>query len=57
MLADKYISIKKTPDELKAQAQGFIFLMTFGLGLLTGNLIDGAIISLFTENSEGYQSI
>ena len=44
---------KKTPDDLKAQAQGFIFLMTFGVGLLTGNLIDGAIISLFTENSGG----
>jgi nucleoside transporter len=44
---------KKAPDELKAQAQGFIFLMTFGLGLLIGNLIDGAIISLFTENSGG----
>jgi len=42
---------KKTPDELKAQAQGFIFLMTFGLGLLVGNLIDGKIISLFTDNS------
>jgi len=44
---------KKAPDELKAQAQGFIFLMTFGLGLLTGNLIDGGIISLFTHNSGG----
>jgi nucleoside transporter len=44
---------KKAPDELKAQAQGFIFLVTFGLGLLTGNLIDGGIISLFTSNSGG----
>jgi nucleoside transporter len=44
---------KKTPDELKAQAQGFIFLVTFGLGLLTGNLIDGGIISLFTDSSGG----
>ncbi len=35
---------KKAPDELKAQAQGFIFLMTFGVGLLAGNLIDGGII-------------
>jgi len=42
---------KKAPDELKAQAQGFIFLMTFGVGLLTGNLIDGGIISLFKESS------
>lgn len=44
---------KKTPDELKSQAQGFIFLVTFGLGLLAGNLIDGKIISLFHDNSTG----
>jgi nucleoside transporter len=42
---------KKTPEELKAQAQGFIFLVTFGLGLLVGNMIDGKIISLFTKVS------
>jgi len=44
---------EKAPDELKAQTQGFIFLVTFGLGLLTGNLVDGGIISLFTESSGG----
>jgi nucleoside transporter len=44
---------KKTPDELKSQAQGFIFLVTFGLGLLAGNLIDGMIISHFHDNSTG----
>jgi len=44
---------KKTPDELKAQAQGFIFLVTFGVGLLTGNLIDGGIISFFTRITDG----
>jgi nucleoside transporter len=44
---------KKAPDELKAQAQGFIFLMTFGVGLLTGNLIDGGIIGLFKDSSGG----
>jgi nucleoside transporter len=44
---------KKAPDELKAQAQGFIFLMTFGIGLLAGNLIDGGIIGLFKETSMG----
>jgi nucleoside transporter len=42
---------KKAPEELKAQAQGFIFLMTFGVGLLVGNLIDGGIISLFKETT------
>jgi nucleoside transporter len=42
---------KKAPEELKAQAQGFIFLMTFGVGLLVGNLIDGGIIGLFKDTS------
>jgi len=44
---------KRAPDELKSQAQGFIFLATFGLGLLAGNLIDGQIINLFMDNSKG----
>jgi nucleoside transporter len=44
---------KKAPDELKSQAQGFIFLMTFGVGLLAGNLIDGGIISIFKNSSGG----
>jgi nucleoside transporter len=44
---------KKAPEELKAQAQGFIFLMTFGVGLLIGNLIDGGIIGLFKDNTGG----
>jgi MFS family permease len=44
---------KKTPNELKSQGQGFIFLVTFGLGLLAGNMICGKIISLFNNNSDG----
>jgi MFS family permease len=44
---------KKAPVELKAQAQGFIFLVTFGVGLLVGNLISGRIIHLY-KSSEGY---
>lgn len=36
---------KKAPKELTAQAQGFIFLMTYGLGLLVGNLICAWIIN------------
>jgi nucleoside transporter len=44
---------KRTPHELKSQAQGFIFLVTFGLGLLAGNLIDGEIIRLFHDKSSG----
>lgn len=39
---------KNAPDELKAQAQGFIFFVTFGIGLLVGNFISGQIIEMFT---------
>ena len=38
---------KKAPAELKGQAQGFIFLVTFGIGLLAGNFISGKIIHEF----------
>lgn len=44
---------RKAPAELRAQAQGFIFLVTFGLGLLAGNLICGEVIHLFS-NEYGY---
>lgn len=44
---------KKTPDELKSQAQGFIFLVTYGLGLLAGNLIGGELIHSFLDDSNG----
>jgi nucleoside transporter len=44
---------KKAPPELKSQAQGFIFLVTFGLGLLTGNFISRQIIENFTIVSGG----
>jgi len=37
---------KRAPKELRAQAQGFIFLMTFGIGLLIGNLVSGKIIEM-----------
>jgi nucleoside transporter len=47
---------KKSPDELKAQGQGFIFLVTFGLGLLIANLLDGQIIHFFTNVSGGIRT-
>ena len=37
---------KKAPAGLRAQAQGFIFLVTFGLGLLVGNFISRRIIEM-----------
>lgn len=44
---------KKAQGELKAQAQGFIFLVTFGVGLLIGNLICGQIIDHY-KTTWGY---
>ena len=44
---------KKAPAELKSQAQGFIFLVTFGLGLLAGNFISSEIINNY-KNELGY---
>jgi MFS family permease len=40
---------QKAPAELKAQAQGFIFFVTFGLGLLVGNFISGQIIEQYSD--------
>lgn len=44
---------KKAPAELRSQAQGFIFLVTFGVGLLVGNLICGHIIGYY-KTAAGY---
>jgi fucose permease len=41
---------KKAPAELKSQAQGFIFFVTFGLGLLVGNFISGQIIEHYSSS-------
>jgi nucleoside transporter len=41
---------KVAPAEIKAQAQGFNFLATFGLGLLVGNFFNGALIEHYTAN-------
>ncbi len=35
---------KKAPKELQAQAQGLLFLITFGVGMLAANFIDGWLI-------------
>jgi len=48
---------KKVPAELNAQAQGFIFFVTFGLGLLVGNFVNGKIIQVFTESVDGVDTI
>lgn len=35
---------KKAPPELQAQAQGFLFLIMFGIGMLVGNTFNGNLI-------------
>ncbi len=39
---------RKAPKEMKAQAQGFLFLAGFGLGLLVGNYLNGLLIDANT---------
>ncbi len=43
---------KVAPQELRAQAQGFIFLVTFGLGIVAGNFINAWLIRFFTITAE-----
>lgn len=47
---------QKAPTELKAQAQGFIFFVTFGLGLLAGNFISGQLIANYSETTDTVRS-
>ena len=42
---------KKAPKEIRAQAQGFMFLITFGIGLLAGNFINGALITKYSTET------
>ncbi len=44
---------KKAPAKLKSQAQGFIFLITFGAGLLVGNFICAKLIDI-NKTAIGY---
>jgi len=42
---------QKVPAGLRAQAQGFIFLVTFGLGMLAGNFISANLLEFFGWSS------
>src|SRR5690554_984273 len=44
---------KKAPAQLKSQAQGFIFLVTFGAGLLVGNFLSARLIHHY-KTTAGY---
>ncbi len=44
---------RKAPASLRAQGQGFIFFVTFGVGLLAGNFISGEIIRIYSFEAAG----
>lgn len=50
---------KKAPPELQAQAQGFLFLIMFGIGMLVGNIFNGKLIDKHSSPvlaaASGYQ--
>ncbi|MCP4375661.1 MAG: nucleoside permease [bacterium] len=39
---------KKAPEEIRGQAQGFIFLITFGVGLVVGTFTFGRLLELYS---------
>ncbi|MCI0486794.1 MAG: nucleoside permease [Blastocatellia bacterium] len=41
---------KKAPGEIRASAQGFIALITYGVGIGLGSVLSGLIVDLFTVN-------
>ena len=41
---------KKAPAEIRAQAQGLIFLICFGIGMLAGNFINVKLITKYTTD-------
>jgi nucleoside transporter len=47
---------KKAPETLRYQAQGLIFFVTFAMGLLIGNFINGWIITFFSITSGDHVS-
>lgn len=50
---------KKAPPEIRAQAQGFLFLATFGIGTLLANFFMGVLLTRYTdaENVTDWTSI
>jgi len=49
---------RKAPKEMKAQAQGLIFLVSFGIGLLVGNFVNGAVLQIGAqEGTKNYYAM
>jgi len=49
---------RKAPKGMKAQAQGLIFLVSFGIGLLVGNFVNGAVLQIGAkEGAKNYYAM
>jgi nucleoside transporter len=48
---------KKAPKEIQASAQGFISLITFGIGMLLGNTLAGFVVDNYVINLENAKTI
>jgi MFS family permease len=46
---------KKAPVTVRGQAQGFLVLITQGLGMLVGNQVFSRVVSHYTTGPEGAQ--
>ena len=47
------MSTRRPPRALNAQAQGFLFLLTFGLGLIIGNYLNGKLLEHYKTSPNG----
>ena len=51
-VAGQVYTDKAVPQEFKAQAQGFLSLITWGVGIFVGNLISGALIDYYKVDGQ-----
>ena len=51
-IAGQVYTDKVVPKELKAQAQGFLSFVTWGVGIFAGNLINGWMVDNFKNNNQ-----
>jgi nucleoside transporter len=45
---------KKAPREIRSQAQGFLFLITFGLGWFFGSIVSGWVVDHYALGDDGH---
>jgi len=56
-IAGQVYTDKVVPQEYKAQAQGFLAFVTWGVGIFIGNLINGKLIEYFQVNQRANWSL